>query len=65
MFYEDNHLIILNKKNSDIVQGDKSGDKSLDNIIRDYIKDRDNKPGDLVNVKINTCTSATLIGKAV
>lgn len=47
ILYEDNHLIIVNKKNSDIVQGDKTGDKSLDNIIRDFIKDRDNKPGDV------------------
>ena len=47
ILYEDNHLIIVNKKNSDIVQGDKTGDKSLDNGIRDFIKERDNKPGDV------------------
>lgn len=47
IIYEDNHLIIVNKRVSDIVQGDQTGDKSLDNVIRDYIKVRDKKPGDV------------------
>jgi len=47
ILYEDNHLIIVNKRVSDIVQGDQSGDTSLDNLIREFIKERDNKPGDV------------------
>jgi len=47
ILYEDNHLIIVNKRVSDIVQGDQTGDKSLDNIIREFLKARDKKPGDV------------------
>lgn len=47
ILYEDNHLIILNKGVSDIVQGDKSGDVSLDNKIKAFLKERDNKPGNV------------------
>ncbi|MBN2698305.1 MAG: RluA family pseudouridine synthase [Bacteroidales bacterium] len=47
ILYEDNHLIIVNKRVSDIVQGDRTGDKSLDDVIRDFIKERDHKPGDV------------------
>jgi 23S rRNA pseudouridine1911/1915/1917 synthase len=47
IIYEDNHLIIINKKVSDIVQGDKTGDVSLDKKIKAFIKERDNKPGDV------------------
>lgn len=47
ILYEDNHLIVVNKKISDIVQGDKTGDKSLDKIIKNHIKERDNKPGEV------------------
>lgn len=45
--YEDNHLIAVNKCVSDIVQGDKTGDKSLDRKIKEFIKERDNKPGEV------------------
>ena len=45
ILYEDNHLIVLNKGISDIVQGDKTGDVSLDNKLKAYIKERDSKPG--------------------
>lgn len=45
--YEDNHLIAVNKRVSDIVQGDKTGDKSLDKMIKEYIKDKYNKPGEV------------------
>jgi 23S rRNA pseudouridine1911/1915/1917 synthase len=45
ILYEDNHLIILNKKVSDIVQGDRTGDVSLDEKVRRFIRERDNKPG--------------------
>lgn len=47
ILYEDNHLIILNKKVSEIVQGDKTGDISLDKKVKEFIKQRDNKPGNV------------------
>jgi 23S rRNA pseudouridine1911/1915/1917 synthase len=47
VLYEDNHIIIVNKRVSDIAQGDKSGDESLDTIVKDYIKEKYNKPGDV------------------
>ncbi len=47
ILYEDNHLIVVNKRVSDIVQGDKTGDISLDRILKDYIKERDAKPGEV------------------
>lgn len=45
--YEDNHLMIVNKRVSDIVQGDKTGDPSLDGLLKDFIKVRDKKPGEV------------------
>lgn len=47
ILYEDNHLLIINKRVSDIVQGDKTGDLSLDRILKDFIKVRDDKPGEV------------------
>lgn len=47
VLYEDNHIIVVNKKPSDIVQGDKTGDKPLSDIVKDYIKHKYNKPGDV------------------
>lgn len=47
VLYEDNHLIIVNKKNGDIVQGDKTGDRTLAEDVKYYIKDKYNKPGDV------------------
>ncbi len=47
ILYEDNHLMIVNKRVSDIVQGDQTGDPSLDKILKDFIKERDNKPGEV------------------
>ncbi len=43
--YEDNHLIIVNKTASEIVQGDKTGDEPLSEIVKQYIKDVYAKPG--------------------
>ena len=43
--YEDNHLIVVNKEAGLLVQGDKTGDKSLPDYIKQYIKEKDNKPG--------------------
>lgn len=47
ILYEDNHIIAVNKSTSDIVQGDKTGDESLSDRIKDYIKKKYNKPGDV------------------
>ena len=45
ILYEDNHIIAVNKKASDIVQGDKTGDRPLSEYVKDYIKKKYNKPG--------------------
>jgi len=45
--YEDNHMIVINKKAGQLVQGDKTGDLSLLELIKDFIKKRDNKPGNV------------------
>jgi 23S rRNA pseudouridine1911/1915/1917 synthase len=47
ILYEDNHLLIVNKRVSDIVQGDQTGDLSLDKILKEFIRVRDSKPGDV------------------
>lgn len=45
--YEDNHIIIVNKRSGEIVQGDKTGDKPLSDIVKEYIKEKYNKPGNV------------------
>ena len=45
ILYEDNHLIILNKRVGDIVQGDKTGDIPLSEIVKKYLAEKYNKPG--------------------
>lgn len=47
IIYEDNHIIIVNKRAGDIVQGDKTGDKPLSEVVKSYIKDTYNKPGNV------------------
>lgn len=47
MLYEDNHIIVVNKRVGDIVQGDKTGDKPLSDVVKEYIKDKYNKPGEV------------------
>lgn len=47
IIYEDNHIVAVNKRAGDIVQGDKTGDQPLSEIIKNYIKERDNKPGNV------------------
>ena len=47
ILYEDNHIIIVNKASGEIVQGDKTGDKPLVEILKDFIKERDSKPGNV------------------
>ena len=45
ILHEDNHLIIVNKRVGDIVQGDKTGDVPLSEIVKEYIKHKYQKPG--------------------
>ena len=45
VLFEDNHIIAINKRCGDIVQGDKSGDKTLGDDVKDYIKEQYHKPG--------------------
>ena len=47
VLYEDNHLCIVNKKAGDITQGDKTGDKPLNDVVKEYIKEKYNKPGNV------------------
>lgn len=47
ILYEDNHIIAVNKTGSDIVQGDKTGDTTLSDMVKAYIKKKYNKPGDV------------------
>ena len=47
VLFEDNHLVIVNKKAGDIVQGDKTGDKPLSEVVKEYIKEKYNKPGEV------------------
>jgi 23S rRNA pseudouridine1911/1915/1917 synthase len=47
ILFEDNHLIVLNKRASDIVQGDKTGDTPLPDFIKVYLKEKYNKPGNV------------------
>lgn len=47
VIYEDNHIIIVNKAVGEIVQGDKTGDKPLSEILKEYIKEKYNKPGNV------------------
>ena len=47
ILYEDNHIIAVNKTCNEIVQGDKTGDTPLSEIVKAYIKDKYNKPGEV------------------
>ena len=47
ILYEDNHLLIINKNVGQLVQGDKTGDESLLDTIKNYIKIRDHKAGNV------------------
>ncbi|MBW2962506.1 RluA family pseudouridine synthase [Mesonia sp. JHPTF-M18] len=47
VIYEDNHLIVINKRAGDIVQGDKTGDKPLSEVVKSYLKEKYNKPGNV------------------
>ena len=47
VLHEDNHIIAVNKTCSEIVQGDKTGDTPLSEIVKAYIKEKYNKPGEV------------------
>ena len=47
ILFEDNHIIIVNKRAGDITQGDKTGDKPLSDVVKEYIKVKYNKPGNI------------------
>ena len=47
ILHEDNHIIVINKRVGDIVQGDKTGDKPLSEVVKEYIKEKYNKPAEV------------------
>ena len=47
VLYEDNHIIVINKASSEIVQGDRTGDKPLSEKVKEYLKEKYNKPGNV------------------
>lgn len=47
ILFEDNHIIILNKRSSQIVHSDKTGDVSLEEMVKHYLKTKYNKPGNV------------------
>ncbi len=51
VLFEDNHIIVVNKRAGDITQGDKTRDKPLNEVVKEYVKVKYNKPG---NVFIGT-----------
>jgi 23S rRNA pseudouridine1911/1915/1917 synthase len=64
ILYEDNHLIVVNKRCGEIVQGDKTGDTTLVDRVKEFIALRDNKPGNVflgVVHRIDRPTSGAVI----
>jgi 23S rRNA pseudouridine1911/1915/1917 synthase len=64
VLYEDNHLIIVNKAPGEIVQGDKTGDKPLSDIIKEYLKEKYRKPGNVfcgVTHRLDRPTSGVVV----
>lgn len=64
VIYEDNHLIAINKRSGDIVQGDKTGDAPLSEVVKEYIKIKNNKPGNVylgVTHRLDRPTSGIVI----
>jgi len=47
ILYEDNHIIVVNKSPGEIVQGDKTGDKPLSDLVKGYLKEKYQKPGNV------------------
>lgn len=64
VLFEDNHLIVVNKRTGDIVQGDKTGDLPLSEVVKQYIKTAYGKPGDVflgVVHRLDRPTSGVLV----
>ena len=64
VLYEDNHLIIINKTPGEIVQGDKTGDQPLSEIVKAYLKEKYNKPGNVfcgVTHRLDRPTSGVVV----
>ena len=64
VLYEDNHIIIINKRAGEIVQGDKTGDKPLSEIVKEYLKEKYNKPGNVfcgVTHRLDRPTSGVVV----
>ena len=64
ILYEDNHLIAVNKRVGDIVQGDKTGDRTIGDDIKIYLKEKYNKPGNVflgVTHRLDRPTSGVLL----
>jgi len=64
VLYEDNHIIIINKTASEIVQGDKTGDKPMSEKVKEYLKHKYNKPGNVfcgVTHRLDRPTSGIVI----
>lgn len=64
ILFEDNHLIAINKRCGDIVQGDKTGDSTIGDEVKVYLKDKYNKPGNVflgVTHRIDRPTSGVLL----
>ena len=64
VLHEDNHVIVVNKKSSDIVQGDKTGDETLADKIKVYLKTKYQKPGNVfcgVVHRLDRPTSGALV----
>lgn len=64
VLYEDNHIIVVNKAAGEIVQGDKTGDKPLLEIVKEYLKAKHNKPGNVfcgVTHRLDRPTSGAVV----
>ncbi len=64
VLYEDNHLIIVNKSAGEIVQGDKTGDEPLSDLVKAYLKEKYQKPGNVfcgVTHRLDRPTSGAVV----
>ncbi len=64
VLFEDNHIIAINKRCGDIVQGDKTGDRTLGDEVKEYLKNKYNKPGNVflgVTHRIDRPTSGAVL----
>lgn len=64
VLYEDNHLIIVNKSAGEIVQGDKTGDEPLSDMVKAYLKEKYQKPGNVfcgVTHRLDRPTSGAVV----